>query len=142
MVKWLKHAFAVDPPGPATPTEDQKRVVDRLAGEIVRRGLTAPALLFLESSRPLNYLGSQLLVFCAPFAEIIFKPADYRALTTFLEHRGFDDTRPAGDHQQPHAGVLHQRLRLWSRKARPSRRWRATREDSRARSSMPGESAW
>lgn len=88
MVKWLKHAFAVDPPGPVTPTEDQKRVVERLASEVVRRGLTAPALLFLESSRPLNYIGSQLLVFCAPFAEIIFKPADYRALTTFLEHRG------------------------------------------------------
>ena len=88
MVRWLKHAFAVDPSGPAEPTEDEKRVVDRLAGEIVRRGLTAPALLFLESSRPLNFIGSQLLVFFAPFAELIFKPADYRALTGFLEHRG------------------------------------------------------
>ena len=88
MVSWLKHAFAVDPPGPSVPTDDEKRVVERLAGEIVRRGLTAPALLFLESSRPLNFLGSQVLVFCAPFAEVFFKAADYRTLTGFLERRG------------------------------------------------------
>ena len=88
MASWFKHAFAVDPPGPALPTDDEKRVVERLATEVVRRGLTAPALLFLESSRPLNYLGSQLLVFFAPFAELVFKPADYRTLTGFLEHRG------------------------------------------------------
>ena len=28
----------------------------------VRRGLTTPAILFLETGKPLNFLGSQLLI--------------------------------------------------------------------------------
>ena len=88
MVKWLKHAFAVDPPGPATPTEDQKRVVERLAVEVVRRRLTSPTLLLLECSHNLNFVGSQLLTFFAPFAHIVFPKREYDLISGFLERRG------------------------------------------------------
>lgn len=88
MFEQLKHAFAVDPPGPATPNDDERRIVDRLASEVVRRRLTAPAILFLESSRSLNYVASQLLVFFAPFAQVIFHAGDYRTLVAFMERRG------------------------------------------------------
>lgn len=88
MFRWLKHAFAVEPPGPLTPTDDERRVLDRLAGEVARRGLAMPALLVLECSRPLNFVASQFLVFIAPFAELIFNPADYRTLRGLLERRG------------------------------------------------------
>src|SRR5262249_30866587 len=42
LVSWLRHAFAVDPPGPAEPNELQRRLVDKVCGEVVRRRLTTP----------------------------------------------------------------------------------------------------
>ena len=88
MVSWLKHAFAVDPPGPTVPTDDEKRVVERLATEVVRRRLTSPTLLLLECSRNMNFVGSQLLTFFAPFAHIVFPKREYDLISGFLERRG------------------------------------------------------
>lgn len=87
MIQWLKRAFAVETPGAAAPSEIEARLVQRLAGEIVRRGLATPALLALESSRPLSFLGSQLLTFAAPLGELVVAPSDYQALTRLLERR-------------------------------------------------------
>ena len=88
MLKWLKHAFAVDPPGPAEPTPEQKEVVEKVCREIVRRHLTTPALLFLEMSRPLNYLGSQTLHFFQPFFSAFSDSQSPQRFAEFLEHRG------------------------------------------------------
>ena len=84
----LKHAFAVEPSGATEPTEDERRLVDRLCRAIVRRGLTSPALIALECSRPLNCIGSQFLLFVAPLAEIVFPRDKYRTIIGFLERRG------------------------------------------------------
>jgi hypothetical protein len=35
-VRWLKHAFAVDPPGPAEPTPLQRAAAETICREIVR----------------------------------------------------------------------------------------------------------
>jgi hypothetical protein len=88
LFKWLKHAFATEPAGPLVPDEPERAAVETLAREIVRRRLTVPAVLFLESSRPLNFLGAQLLVFFAPFAQVFFPTEQYEALVRFLERRG------------------------------------------------------
>jgi hypothetical protein len=85
---WFKHAFAVDPPGPATPDELERDLIDRLCREIVRRRLTTPALVFLETSHPLNYIGSQFMLFFAPVVELIVAREKYRTLVGFLERRG------------------------------------------------------
>ena len=90
-VEWLKHAFAVDPPGPAVPNEDQRVLVDKLCAEVVRRRLTAPALLMLEMSRPLNYVSAQLLHFFQPLVAIVTDADGYLQLTKFLEQRGSID---------------------------------------------------
>lgn len=89
---WLKHAFAIDPPGPAEPNEDEARVLDRLARLVVRRGLTAPALFFLECSHPLNFVASSLMVALLPIVKLFFKGHDYAVLTRFLERRGSIET--------------------------------------------------
>ena len=60
-VKWWKHAFAVEPPGVAEPNDVQRGVVEKLCLEVTRRGMTTPALLMLEMSRPLNYVSAQFL---------------------------------------------------------------------------------
>jgi len=88
LIGWLKHAFAVDPPGVPEPDEVEREAIERLVRQIVRRGLATPALILLECSHPLNFLASQLLVFAGPMAELLFNRERYRALTRFLERRG------------------------------------------------------
>lgn len=88
MKSWLKNAFAVDAPGPAEPTEAQREVVERVVRQIVKRHLTTPALLFLEMSRPLNFIGSQTMHFFKPFVAAIADARGYEHFATFLEQRG------------------------------------------------------
>lgn len=88
---WLKHAFAIEPEGPVEPTESQKAVVDRLCRQVVERGLATPALVFLESVRPLNYVTSQTLQFFAPVLSAVADGRACQDLADFLEHRGSID---------------------------------------------------
>ena len=90
-MSWLKNAFAVDPPGPAKPTEPQQAVVDSVCREVARRHLTTPTLIFLETFRPLNYVGSQLLHFFQPIVSAVLRGEGYRHFTDFLEQRGSVD---------------------------------------------------
>jgi hypothetical protein len=46
--------------------EERDRAFDRIAREIVRRGLQVPAILALEMHRPLAFLGSQALIVLTP----------------------------------------------------------------------------
>ena len=87
-MKWLKHAFAIDPPESVQPNAAQQQLVEKICAEIVRRRLTTPALMLLEMSRPLNYVSAQFLHFVQPFASAIVDREGYRQLTEFLEHRG------------------------------------------------------
>ncbi len=87
-MRWLRHAFAVDPPGPARPDEADRILVDRVCAEVVRRRLTAPALLLLEMSRPLNYLSAQALHALHPFLSVLGNANDVDRLARFLERRG------------------------------------------------------
>lgn len=84
----LGRAFAVDPPGPAEPTAEERPIVDRLCREVVRRGMTAPALLALECSRPMNFLGSQAMHFFQPMASVLVSQRHWDVFASFLERRG------------------------------------------------------
>ncbi len=91
---WLKHAFAVDPPGAAEPTEAQKPVVEWACREIARRRLTTPGLLFLEMSRPLNYVAAQTMHFFQPAFWALLRRQSYENylhFSEFLEKRGAMD---------------------------------------------------
>jgi len=90
-VGWLRHAFAIDPPGSVEPTDVQRAVVEKLCVEVARRHLTMPALLMVEMSRPLNYVSAQLLHFFQPLVGVLMNTAEYEAFTTFLEQRGSVD---------------------------------------------------
>ena len=83
---WYRHAFAVE--GTAQQLEEEDRqLIDRLARFLVRRRLAMPALLVLDSGRPLSFLGSQMLTFLSPFATLLFSPAQYQRFTRLLERR-------------------------------------------------------
>ncbi len=82
---WWAHAFAVE--ADEEFDEGEHRIAERLADFVVRRRMTAPALMALESGRPLSFIGSQVLVFLAPFATFLFSSQEYERLTRVLEKR-------------------------------------------------------
>ena len=91
MMRWLKHAFAVDPPGPAEPTPRQRAPVDWLCRLAARKHMTTPAIVTLEVCRPLNYVGSMGLRFLQPAAWAVMPGQlfrNYTEIASFLEHRG------------------------------------------------------
>ena len=68
-------------------SEAEEDVLDRFADAVVRRGMTAPAILFLESFRPMNFIASQAMVFFAPMVGLIVNRKDYDVVMNLLERR-------------------------------------------------------
>jgi hypothetical protein len=52
--------------------ETQEETVEYVAREIQLRGLTGPAVMFLEASRPYRPLGSQAMLFFDPVLRSLF----------------------------------------------------------------------
>ena len=77
----------MEPAGGVRPTPRQDELVDRLAAKVVERKMSLPAILFLETVRPLNFVGSQVLVFLGPVVKALFTARDYDEIQEFLEHR-------------------------------------------------------
>ncbi len=67
--------------------EDEREVLDKLARKVVEWQMTAPSIIFLESVRPLNYIGSQTMVFFEPIIQGVFAFKDYDTLRLALEKR-------------------------------------------------------
>jgi len=75
-----------DPDNTSLPPEEAA-VLDKLAKKAVERGMAVPAILFLESVKPLNFITSQVMVFFEPIIQTIFNFKDYNNLRTALERR-------------------------------------------------------
>ena len=88
---WWSHAFAVEPAADRRIDEAERELIDRVAEFLVRRRLAAPAVMLLETGRPFNFVGSQLLVFLSPFISLIFNPEELKRFTRLLAKRGAID---------------------------------------------------
>ncbi len=79
----------IDLPEPEKPPlpEEEMAVLEKVAHKVVDKGMTVPAILFLESVKPLNYIGSQALVFFEPIIQTIFNFRDYDTFRCALEKR-------------------------------------------------------
>ena len=80
---------SMDLPGPEQPPlpEEEMAVLEKVARKVVDKGMTVPAILFLESVKPLNYIGSQALVFFEPIVQTLFNIRDYDTFRSALEKR-------------------------------------------------------
>ena len=67
------------------PEAEQHVLLEKLAQWIVHRNLTAPAILFLETGKPLTFLGSQLLIAFSPFVQAFFRGDRYHKIALILE---------------------------------------------------------
>jgi hypothetical protein len=84
VIDGFKHAFATD----GEKLEDDDTVLIRkLADFVVRRNMSVPAVMFLESVRPLNFVGSQAMVFFEPILSRFFTRDDYNKMAIILEKR-------------------------------------------------------
>ena len=67
------------------PEADQQAILEKVARQIVKRRLTVPAILVLEVCKPLNFLGSQLLIAFNPFLQSIFNTAEFQKFALIIE---------------------------------------------------------
>jgi hypothetical protein len=86
----LSHAFSTKSGAEAFTIEDLA-LLERVAEAVVKRGMTAPAMVFLESLGPMNFLGSQALYFLTPIVEWAFNAKEVEQVARLLERR---DTIP------------------------------------------------
>lgn len=77
--------IAVAAPGVMTP--DDVKLFDRIAETVVRYRMTVPAILFLESVKPLSFIGSQAMYFFEPMVRALFTVPEYERFAALVERR-------------------------------------------------------
>jgi hypothetical protein len=65
--------------------ERAHEIVEKVTYFIASRRMASAAIMTIESLRPLHNVGSQVLYFLAPFAELIFNPKEYQEFAALLE---------------------------------------------------------
>ena len=66
---------------------DDQKIISNLAKEIVDRGMSVPAIFFLESTKYLSFIGSQCLVFLGPIATCFINNKKYYNFAEILEKK-------------------------------------------------------
>jgi hypothetical protein len=69
-------------------TPQQEEILRKIAEKVVHWKMSVPAILFLESVKPLNYVGSQMMAFFEPFIQTVFSWKDYDEFRRMMEERG------------------------------------------------------
>jgi hypothetical protein len=82
----LRQAFATKPATEALSADDAQ-LMERMADAIVKRGMAAPATVFLESMGPMSFLGSQALHFFMPIIDLVFHAKEVEQIARLLERR-------------------------------------------------------
>ena len=68
-------------------SDDDRALLERLAKRVVELRLETPALLTLETARPLSVIAGQAMLFFEPFAQALFRLPDYRRVAALVERR-------------------------------------------------------
>lgn len=66
---------------------EKQKFLERTARAIVRRRLTVPAILALESLQPLSFISSQALLVLSPLLSLVLNCRDLQTLYLLLEER-------------------------------------------------------
>jgi len=69
--------------------ERAAELIEKLSKFIAEKRMAAPAIMTIESLRPLARIGSQLMHFLAPFAEVIFNAKEYQEFAALLENEEY-----------------------------------------------------
>ncbi|MEO0080199.1 MAG: hypothetical protein ABIK44_05940 [candidate division WOR-3 bacterium] len=69
------------------PAARRDEIITKIAQKTVDLRLTPLAIVMLESTKPLSFLGSQLMVFFQPVVTALFPLHQYDEITALLEER-------------------------------------------------------
>ena len=83
----VKYAFAVEHESFNHFSEEEINLLNKVADIVIKRRLASPALMFLESVRPLNFLGSQVIVFFEPIVAMVISTQELGMFAKILEKR-------------------------------------------------------
>ncbi len=84
----FKDAFALPPEGEKPKLSPrQSEILDKLAQKVVLWKMTVPAIMFLETAKPLSYVSSQAMVFFEPMVKAVFNVAEYDEIRILMEDR-------------------------------------------------------
>lgn len=86
-MSFLKGGVDLPDPEQSPLPEEEQAVLDKLAKKTVEKRMSVPAIIFLESVKPLNFIGSQFMVFFEPIVQTVFNFKDYNTLRSALEKR-------------------------------------------------------
>jgi hypothetical protein len=67
--------------------ERRDELIEWVAKQVVKRGLSTPAIVFVEMSRPVSFLGSQAVHFFAPFINVAINSQLSSEIATVMEDR-------------------------------------------------------
>ena len=67
--------------------ERKKFLINKIAQKVIDYRLSPVVIVFLESSKPLSFLGNQFLIFMQPFYRALFSFREYEEITAMLEDR-------------------------------------------------------
>jgi hypothetical protein len=98
---WLRYAFAVEKYDESSLSEDDKGALQRLAERVHARRTTSAVILWMQSNRHMNFIGSQMMVAAQPVFEMTHPllnavlrnfglnvpPEDYPLLVSAFEKR-------------------------------------------------------
>lgn len=73
-------------------TPEDLALLERVAARVIELRMEVPALLTLESGRPLSLLAGQAMVFFEPFVQALFRMPDYRRFAALIERRATVET--------------------------------------------------
>ena len=77
------------PDYPNNPLSDEERdkIVTRCAEKVVKAGMATPAILFVESHKPLSFLAGQAVIVATPLFGALFGPDNMMKLSQILSDR-------------------------------------------------------
>lgn len=82
--EFLKNAFKVEKDNL---TDEDKKILDKIADNIARRKLIPVAIILLETGAPFNFLVSQFLFGLSPFLSPLERDTQTKRLAELLEKR-------------------------------------------------------
>ena len=69
-------------------TEERKKIlINKIATKVIDYRMSPVAIIFLESSKPLSFLGNQFMIFMQPFYRALFSFREYEEIAAMLEDR-------------------------------------------------------
>jgi hypothetical protein len=75
------------PPDSNELTPEEAELMAKIAAKVIQWQMAIPAIMFLESMKPLNWIGSQAMVFFEPFVSAIFNVRQYNIFRGMMERR-------------------------------------------------------